>query len=58
MRSYDLVAASFADIQVEQDDGSRTAIKQLGQIVAPQPDKILINLSHQTEVFFAFIQLL
>lgn len=47
--SVKVTPASFADIQVEQDDGSRTAIKQLGQIVAPQPDKIFINLSHQTE---------
>ena len=48
--SHELILASFADVQVELDDGSKSAIKQLGQIATPQPDKIFINLSSHTEV--------
>jgi len=48
--SHDLAVASLADIQVELDDGSKCAIKQLGQMATPQPDKIFINLSSQIEV--------
>ena len=50
MTSHELVVASFADVQVEMDDGNKSAIKQLGQIGTPQPDKIFINLSSQAEV--------
>ena len=49
--SHELVVASFADVQVELDDGSKCAIKQLGQMATPQPDKIFINMSSQMEVF-------
>lgn len=50
MTSCELVVASFADVQVEMDDGSKSTIKQLGQITTPRPDKIFINLSSQIEV--------
>ena len=50
MTSYELVVASFADVQVEMDDGSKFPIKQLGQMATPQPNKIFINLAAQMEV--------
>lgn len=48
--SHELVVASFADVQVEMDDGSKCPIKQLGQMATPQPNKIFINLANQMEV--------
>ena len=50
MTSHELVVASFADVQVEMDDGSKSPIKQLGQMATPQPNKIFINLAAQMEV--------
>jgi len=45
------IVASFSDAPVQLEDGSKATIKQLGQILTPQPDKILINLTNQPEVY-------
>jgi len=45
-----VLTASFSDAPVQLEDGSRATIKQLGQIVTPQPDKIMINLTNEPEV--------
>jgi len=47
------IVANFSDAPVQLEDGSKATIKQLGQILTPQPDKILINLTNQPEVYLA-----